>query len=195
MPTTATSLSNLVIVVAFIGALFSGFIGMTVWKNKGGSPGGGFFVGGLLGALGVFILVLAKPRQTEIDESRDPRDSSHVPAARNPSSARRASAGTADVTLLPPPAARHDRRHVFGDLCRTLSYFIASSPSTGWPAQGPPGLTRRAESRRAVLVKDALRRPRPVTNRCAAQTRHTVRRRSRPAPPRWPAPSRGSSRW
>jgi hypothetical protein len=67
MPTTATSLSNLVIVVAFIGALFSGTIGMTVWKNKGGSPGGGFFVGGLLGALGVFILVLAKPRQTEID--------------------------------------------------------------------------------------------------------------------------------
>jgi hypothetical protein len=67
MPTTATSLSNLVIVVAFIGALFSGTIGMTVWKNKGGSPGGGFFVGGLLGVLGVFILVLAKPRQTEID--------------------------------------------------------------------------------------------------------------------------------
>ena len=27
----------------------------------------GFFVGGLLGVLGVFILVLAKPRQTEID--------------------------------------------------------------------------------------------------------------------------------
>ena len=67
MPTTATSLGNLVIVVAFIGALFSGTVGMTVWKNKGGSPGGGFFVGGLLGVLGVFILVLAKPRQTEID--------------------------------------------------------------------------------------------------------------------------------
>ena len=67
MPTTATSLGNLVIVVAFIGALFSGTIGMTVWKNKGGSPGSGFFVGGLLGVLGVFILVLARPGQREID--------------------------------------------------------------------------------------------------------------------------------
>jgi hypothetical protein len=66
MRKTATSLSNLVIVVAFIGALFSGTIGMTVWKNKGGSPGGGFFVGGLLGVLGVLILVLARPGPTEI---------------------------------------------------------------------------------------------------------------------------------
>ena len=67
MPTISTSLNNLVIVIAYMGALFSGFIGMTVWRNKGGRPGGGFFVGGLLGALGVFILVLARPRQTEVD--------------------------------------------------------------------------------------------------------------------------------
>ena len=61
------SLHDLVIVVAYLGALFSGYAGMTVWARKGGRPGGGFFVGGLLGALGVFILVLAKPRQTEIE--------------------------------------------------------------------------------------------------------------------------------
>ena len=61
------SLHDLVIVVAYLGALFSGEAGMTVWARKGGRPGGGFFVGGLLGALGVFILVLAKPRQTEIE--------------------------------------------------------------------------------------------------------------------------------
>ena len=58
---------DLVVVVAYMGALFSGYAGMTVWARKGGRPGGGFFVGGLLGALGVLILVLAKPRQSEID--------------------------------------------------------------------------------------------------------------------------------
>jgi hypothetical protein len=61
------SLHDLVIVVAYLGALFSGYAGMTVWARKGGRPGGGFLVGGLLGALGVFILVLARPRQTEIE--------------------------------------------------------------------------------------------------------------------------------
>ena len=61
------SLHDLVIVVAYLGALFSGYAGMTVWARKGGRPGGGFFVGGLLGALGVFILVLAKPRQSEVE--------------------------------------------------------------------------------------------------------------------------------
>jgi hypothetical protein len=67
MFTGTGSVHDLVIVVAYLGALFSGYAGMTVWARKGGRPGGGFFVGGLLGALGVFILVLAKPRQTEID--------------------------------------------------------------------------------------------------------------------------------
>ena len=67
MFTGTGNVHDLVIVVAYLGALFSGYAGMTIWARKGGRPGGGFFVGGLLGALGVFILVLAKPRQTEID--------------------------------------------------------------------------------------------------------------------------------
>ena len=40
------SLHDLVIVVAYLGALFSGYAGMTVWARKGGRPGGGFFVTG-----------------------------------------------------------------------------------------------------------------------------------------------------
>jgi hypothetical protein len=66
MNTSAASFNNLVFVIALIGSLFSGYAGMTVWKNKGGDPGGGFLLGGLLGPLGVFILVVAKPRQREI---------------------------------------------------------------------------------------------------------------------------------
>ncbi len=50
-----------------IGMLLSGFVGMTLWKDKGGSPSGGFIVGLLLGILGVFILALATPGQKEID--------------------------------------------------------------------------------------------------------------------------------
>jgi hypothetical protein len=65
--TSAASLNNLVTVIAAIGSVISGYIGMTVWKDKGGNPGGGFLLGGLLGPLGVFILVVAKPRQKEID--------------------------------------------------------------------------------------------------------------------------------
>lgn len=64
---TGSSVHDLVIVVAFMGALFSGYAGMTIWARKGGKPAGGFLVGGLLGALGVFILVAATPRQTEIE--------------------------------------------------------------------------------------------------------------------------------
>ena len=64
---TGNSVHDLVIVVAFIGALFSGYAGMTIWARKGGKPGGGFLVGGLLGALGVFILAVATPRQAEIE--------------------------------------------------------------------------------------------------------------------------------
>ena len=64
---TGGSVHDLVIVVAFIGALFSGYAGMTIWARKGGKPGGGFLVGGLLGVIGVFILAAARPRQAEID--------------------------------------------------------------------------------------------------------------------------------
>ena len=63
------SVHDLVIVVAFIGALFSGYAGMTIWARKGGKPGNGFLLGGLLGVLGVLILVLATPRQAEIDSA------------------------------------------------------------------------------------------------------------------------------
>jgi hypothetical protein len=62
-----TLVHDLVVVIAYIGALFSGYAGMTIWARKGGRPGGGFIVGGLLGALSVLILVLANPRQTEVD--------------------------------------------------------------------------------------------------------------------------------
>ena len=64
---TGNSIHDLVIVVAFLGALLSGYAGMTIWARKGGKPAGGFLVGGLLGALGVFILAAARPRQTEIE--------------------------------------------------------------------------------------------------------------------------------
>jgi hypothetical protein len=66
---TSSSLHDLVVVVAFMGALFSGYAGMTIWARKGGKPGGGFLLGGLLGALGVLILAVATPRQKEIDSA------------------------------------------------------------------------------------------------------------------------------
>ena len=66
---TGNSIHDLVIVVAFLGALLSGYAGMTIWARKGGKPAGGFLVGGLLGALGVFILAAARPRQAEIDSA------------------------------------------------------------------------------------------------------------------------------
>jgi hypothetical protein len=66
---TGSSVHDLVIVVAFMGALFSGYAGMTIWARKGGKPAGGFLVGGLLGALGVFILAAARPRQSEIESA------------------------------------------------------------------------------------------------------------------------------
>jgi hypothetical protein len=69
MFTNSSSVHDLVIVVAFIGALFSGYAGMTIWARKGGKPGNGFLLGGLLGVLGVLILVLATPRQAEIDSA------------------------------------------------------------------------------------------------------------------------------
>jgi hypothetical protein len=56
----------LVLAIVGIATLLSGYIGMTVWKNKGGDPGGGFIFCALLGTLGVLIFVLAKPGQKEI---------------------------------------------------------------------------------------------------------------------------------
>ena len=84
MFTGTGSVHDLVIVVAYLGALLSGYAGMTVWARKGGKPGGGFFVGGLLGALGVFILVLAKPRQTEIDSVMRSRGLAQCPHCAEP---------------------------------------------------------------------------------------------------------------
>ena len=67
--TTTTSVHDLVVVISLMGALLSGYAGMTIWARKGGKPGGGFLVGALLGVLGVFILAVAKPRQREIDSA------------------------------------------------------------------------------------------------------------------------------
>jgi hypothetical protein len=69
MFTNSSSVHDLVIVVALMGALFSGYAGMTIWARKGGKPGNGFLLGGLLGVLGVLILVLATPKQAEIDSA------------------------------------------------------------------------------------------------------------------------------
>lgn len=57
----------LVLELVSIGTLLSGIVGMTLWKDKGGSPSGGFIIGLLLGVLGVFILAVATPGQKEID--------------------------------------------------------------------------------------------------------------------------------
>jgi len=66
---TNSGVHDLVIVISLMGALLSGYAGMTIWARKGGKPGGGFLVGALLGVLGVFILAVAKPRQKEIDSA------------------------------------------------------------------------------------------------------------------------------
>ena len=67
--TTTPSVHDLVVVISLMGALLSGYAGMTIWARKGGKPGGGFLVGALLGVLGVFILAVAKPKQKEIDSA------------------------------------------------------------------------------------------------------------------------------
>jgi|SRR5215467_3567709 len=46
--------------------LIAGFIGMTLWKKKGGDPSGALILGAILGILGVIILAIAKPGQREI---------------------------------------------------------------------------------------------------------------------------------
>ena len=50
MFTTSGSVHDLVTVVILIGALLSGYAGMTIWARKGGKPGKGFLIGSLLGA-------------------------------------------------------------------------------------------------------------------------------------------------
>ena len=67
--TTTTSVHDLVVVISLMGALLSGYAGMTIWARKGGKPGKGFLIGGLLGVIGVLVLVLATPKQTEIDSA------------------------------------------------------------------------------------------------------------------------------
>ena len=69
--------TGLAVVIVNIGVLLSGYVGMTVWKDKGGDPGGAYIVGALLGGLGVFFLVLLKPGQREI--ARVARSRERVP--------------------------------------------------------------------------------------------------------------------
>jgi hypothetical protein len=45
-----TLVHDLVIVIAYIGSLLSGYAGMTIWARKGGRPAGGFFLGGSAGS-------------------------------------------------------------------------------------------------------------------------------------------------
>ena len=106
MFTHGNSVHDLVIVVAFIGALLSGYAGMTIWARKGGKPGKGFIIGGLLGVIGVLILVLAIPKQAEIDSAARSQGLTPCPHCGNSSSTKRASAGTASATsrLRPQPA-------------------------------------------------------------------------------------------
>ena len=66
---TNSSAHDLVVVISVMGALLSGYAGMTIWARKGGKPGGGFLLGALLGVLGVVILAVATPRQKEIDSA------------------------------------------------------------------------------------------------------------------------------
>ena len=66
---TTNSAHDLVVVICLMGALLTGYAGMTIWAGKGGKPGGGFLVGALLGVLGVVILAVARPRQKEIDSA------------------------------------------------------------------------------------------------------------------------------
>ena len=104
MFTTSSSVHDLVIVVAFIGALLSGYAGMTVWSRKAGK---GFLVGGLLGVLGVLILVLGKPEQAEIDSAAQPGSWLTVRTAVNSSTTRRGFAGV--TSRLRPRPGHCDR--------------------------------------------------------------------------------------
>jgi hypothetical protein len=65
---TGSSVHDLVIVATFMGALFSGYAGMTIWARKGGKPAGGSSSAACW-ALGVFILAAATQCQAEIDST------------------------------------------------------------------------------------------------------------------------------
>ena len=67
MQTITGSVNILVFGVFVIGGLLAGYIGMTLWKGKGGDPSGAFIFCAILGILGVIILALAKPGQREMD--------------------------------------------------------------------------------------------------------------------------------
>jgi hypothetical protein len=54
--------------IIIIEHLLSGWIGMTIWKNKGGDSNRGFVLCLIFGVLGVFILALAKPRRGEASQ-------------------------------------------------------------------------------------------------------------------------------
>jgi hypothetical protein len=148
MTTSTASLNNLVTVIALIGPVFSGYTGTTVWNDKGGSPGGGFLLGGLPGPLGVLILVVATPGQKEIHRVARSRGLVHATTAQNSSRARRACAGTADMTSLPLRAVPCDCRRRSGELGRTLSYVGAAPRSSGWAARRPAHWSVPARSRR-----------------------------------------------
>lgn len=100
---TGSSVHDLVIVVAFMGALFSRVCRNDHLGTQGRQARWRFLVGGLLGALGVFILAAATPRQAEIDSAARSAGLTPVPTARSASKARRGCAGTVSVTSGPRP--------------------------------------------------------------------------------------------
>lgn len=98
---TGSSVHDLVIVVAFMGALFSGYAGMTIWAHKGGKPAGGSSSAACWGPW-VYSSSPQPPRARQKSTApRDPRGSPRVPTARSASKARRGCAGTVSVTSGP----------------------------------------------------------------------------------------------
>jgi hypothetical protein len=57
--TTSGDYSFLVFVVAW---LISAFVAAAIWKNRGGSAGEGFFLGLVLGILGIILAAVMTPR-------------------------------------------------------------------------------------------------------------------------------------
>jgi hypothetical protein len=120
---TGSSVHDLVIVVAFMGALFSGYAGMTIWARKGGKPAGGFLVGGLLGSSAYSFSRRSGPARQRSTPPRGRRGSPRVRTARSSSTTRRGYAGTAIVTsrLRPRP------RPAYGD---------RQPPALTWSSEG-----------------------------------------------------------
>jgi hypothetical protein len=65
MQNITNSVNTLVVGIFLIQGLLVGYIGMTLWKSKGGDPSGAFVLGAILGILGVIILAIARPGQRE----------------------------------------------------------------------------------------------------------------------------------